>query len=107
MSEQDEVFVIPQENDGKPVRELTRELTETLDGIEGATKVVIPDSVTSIEDGAFEDCASLTSVEIPNSVTSIGKSAFEDCASLTSVEIPANAKLEKDAFPDKRRVVRK
>ena len=84
MSDQDEVFVIPQENDGKPVRELTRELTETLDGIEGATKVVIPDSVTSIEDGAFEDCASLT-----------------------SVEIPANAKLEKDAFPDKRRVVRK
>ena len=45
-------------------------------------------SVTSIGDGAFEGCSSLTSVTIGNSVTSIGYSAFEGCSSLTSVTIP-------------------
>ena len=50
--------------------------------------VVIPDSVTSIGDRAFEYCRSLTSITIPNSVTSIGGSAFSDCSSLTSITIP-------------------
>jgi hypothetical protein len=50
--------------------------------------VVIPDSVTSIGDYAFENCESLTNIEIPNSVTSIEKYAFWGCTSLTSIEIP-------------------
>ena len=36
-------------------------------------------SVTSIGDYAFWLCGSLTSFTIPNSVTSIGKGAFENC----------------------------
>ncbi len=48
----------------------------------------IPDSVTSIEDWAFENCTSLTSVTIPDSVTSIGEYAFSGCKSLTSITIP-------------------
>ena len=52
------------------------------------TSVEIPNSVTSIETGAFLRCTHLTSVTIPNSVTSIGWQAFEYCTSLTSVEIP-------------------
>ncbi len=52
------------------------------------TSYSIPDSVTSIEDGAFEWCTSLTSVTIPNSVTSIGVYAFWGCNSLTSIKIP-------------------
>jgi len=49
--------------------------------------LVIPNSVTSIEDWAFNGCSSLTSVTIPNSVTSIGKWAFDYCSGLTSVTI--------------------
>ena len=54
------------------------------------TNLVIPNSVTSIGDYAFEYCSGLTSVEIPSSVTSIGYSAFEGCTGLTSIEIPSN-----------------
>ena len=52
------------------------------------TSINIPNSVTSIEDSAFEDCTSLTSINIPNSVTSIGSSAFRRCTSLVSINIP-------------------
>ncbi len=52
------------------------------------TDLVIPDSVTSIGDGAFFGCSSLTSIKIPNSVTSIGSSAFSGCSSLRSIKIP-------------------
>ncbi len=58
------------------------------EGCSSLTSVTIPNSVTSIGDYAFSGCSSLTSVTIPNSVTSIGSGAFRDCSSLTSVEIP-------------------
>ena len=54
---------------------------------EGLTSITIPNSVTSIGDGAFYQSA-LSSIEIPNSVTSIGAYAFSECRSLTSIAIP-------------------
>lgn len=52
------------------------------------TSFEIPNSVTSIGDGAFSGCSGLNSIDIPNSVTSIGERAFSYCSGLTSIEIP-------------------
>ena len=52
---------------------------------------VIPDSVTSIGDGAFYGCGSLTNVTIPNGVTNLGDNAFSDCSTLASVYFLGNA----------------
>ena len=77
-------------------------LTEiTAEDLAGATKIIrsafsynpiisvtIPNSVTSIEDYAFDYCTSLTNITISYGVTSFGKYSFENCVSLTSVNIP-------------------
>ncbi|WP_461257889.1 leucine-rich repeat domain-containing protein [Treponema sp. R80B11-R83G3] len=54
----------------------------------GIRTSIIPDSVTSIGEGAFFYCSGLTNVTIPDSVTSIGYEAFCGCSGLTSVTIP-------------------
>ncbi len=59
-------------------------------GCSSLHSVTIPDSVTSIGRGAFSGCYSLYSVTIPDSVTSIGDSAFSGCYSLQSVTIPGS-----------------
>ena len=53
-----------------------------------ASSYTIPNSVTSIVNGAFWHCTSLANIEIPNSVTSIDRSAFSGCTGLTSITIP-------------------
>ena len=55
----------------------------------------IPDSITSIGDGAFRDCYSLNSITIPDSVTSIGDYTFFYCYSLTSITVSDNNKSYK------------
>ena len=62
--------------------------------------VTIPNSVTSICNGAFWYCPGLKSVTIPESVVSIGRDAFYDCGALTEVTIPNSVtNIEADAFP--------
>ena len=51
------------------------------------TAISLPNSVTTIENDAFDNCASLKCVTIPNSVTTIGDKAFRACISLDSVII--------------------
>ncbi len=64
--------------------------TNTL--IQGCNNSIIPDGVASIGDAAFA-YLSLTSITIPNSVTSIEQEAFENCISLTTVIIEENSQL--------------
>ena len=57
------------------------------EGKAGAT-YMIPTSVTSIGNYAFESCLSLTNVTLGTHLTSIGYAAFNHCYSLTSATIP-------------------
>ena len=57
-------------------------------------EVVIPEnfiydgitySVTSLGEGCFSECTSLTSITIPNSVTSLGYRCFYGCNNLSTI----------------------
>ena len=54
------------------------------------SEIVIPSSVTSIGDGAFSFCRSLSEIVIPSSVTRIGEAAFYGCYSLSEIVIPSS-----------------
>ena len=70
---------------GDKVKTIPTALCYKLDKL---TSVTIPNSVTSIGQGAFSGCTGLTSITIGNSVTSIGYAAFYNCTGLTSITIP-------------------
>ena len=68
-------------------------------GCQSLTSITIPGSVTSIGESAFSWCTSLTSLTIPGSVTSIGQSAFSSCTSLESITIPGSVtSIEPNTF---------
>ena len=81
----DEIFVIPDEIDGKKVTGIDNAAFSDCTKL---TSVTIPDGVTEIDWQAFYGCTSLETVIIPESVTSIDGRAFDDCTSLKSVTIP-------------------
>ena len=54
-------------------------------GCRGLTSVSLPEFVTEIDSYVFANCSGLTSVTIPNSVTKIGDEAFSGCSGLTLV----------------------
>ena len=54
------------------------------------TAVQLPDGLTQIADGLFYGCSQLVSVNIPSSVCSIGSYAFSQCSSLNNLTLPAS-----------------
>jgi len=62
------------------------------------TNVIIPDTVTRIEDYAFVKCTNLVSIVLPDSVEFIGKSAFADCTRLSRVEFPEAIGMYTDVY---------
>lgn len=51
-------------------------------------KIIIPDSVCNVGEGAFHSCTEIKEMVIPDSVTRIDDSAFRGCTSLRFVTIP-------------------
>ena len=60
------------------------------------TTFTIPNSVTTIEDGAFSGCTELTSVYIGTGLEHIGENIFNECNQLKTVEINSNALVSKN-----------
>ncbi len=62
--------------------------------------IVLPDSITTIEEYAFADCRALTDIHMPKSLNSIGDFAFQDCSKLPEMDLADTALTEigKNAF---------
>ena len=85
-------FGVKYSKDGRKLLKVPQKLKGTY-AIKEGTKIIC--------DRAFEDYKSLRSLVIPNSVTSIGEGAFIGCESLKSIVIPDGVvSIEKDAFRD-------
>ena len=50
--------------------------------------VLLPDTIKTIENYAFSDCASLVAVSLPKSLISIGNCSFVNCTALTNLSFP-------------------
>jgi len=80
---------VDEENDG------TYDYVEISGCDKSVTEIDIPSQieglpVTSIANGIFSWCTSLTDITIPDSITSIGKDAFNCCSKLTSINVMKN-----------------
>ena len=64
-------------------------------------RVIIPNNIKKIEDGAFSDCTALKNIIMGDGIESIGKMAFYGCTALEKIEFPANLSgisVDKNAF---------
>lgn len=91
--------VIPWAIGGVPVTTIGENAFYDMGGVVGfpVTSLIAPQTVTSIGNGAFYCCTSLTSVTIPQA-TSIGNEVFFGCDALTSVTIPQVTSIGNYAF---------
>lgn len=63
------------------------------------TKIILPNSIKTIDNWAFGDCESLTEIHLPTSLETIGEGAFQNCKSLEVISIPNNVtEIKKSAF---------
>ena len=61
--------------------------------------VILPSSITKIDQNAFKQCKNLAEITIPNAVISIGESAFSDCINLKQLAFSASlTRIESNAF---------
>ena len=100
-----ESIVVENDNSKYDSRGNCNAIIETEDNtlITGCKNSIIPNSVTSIGNYAFEYCFGLTSITIPNSVTSIGEYAFYCCDNLNNVivDIKEPLAIEENTFTNR------
>ena len=52
--------------------------------------IQLPPTVTSIEEGAFNNSLSLQSIQLPDAITEIGDNAFTLCQNLATIQFPSS-----------------
>ena len=79
-------LVIPSEFEGIPVKSIV--------ALQGSsfTKLVIPEGVTDISEGAFSDNYTMKEVVLPESLETIGSLAFSCCTELEEIVLPSGLK---------------
>ncbi len=75
------------EIDGVPVTTIAK--NTFINNRSALTKINIPDSVTTLEDGSISQCYYIRDIVIPDSVTYIGENAFYHCRAMRSITIGA------------------
>ena len=79
---------IPAQWTGLPVTSIH---SYAFDNCSGVTKIILPDSIKTIENYAFFSCGMLE-ISIPASVSTIGASAFYGCKALKKLTFPEGLK---------------
>ncbi len=81
----DSVIVIPDYYNGLPVVGINANVFASKRGEANTTitKIVVPETVTTIANYAFENCGALTTAVLPSSLTSIKKAVFSKCTNVT------------------------
>lgn len=79
---------IPAQWNGLPVTSIHSYAFENCSGV---TKIILPDSIKTIENYAFFSCGMLE-ISIPASVSTIGASAFYGCKALKKLPLPEGLK---------------
>lgn len=80
----DDVIIIPSHYHDKPIKNIANYAFKECK----CTKVIIPDTVVSIEMHAFSSCNNLIEICLSNNLISIGEEAFSGCVSLQMLIIP-------------------
>ena len=92
--------VVPEKLAGKTVVKISALAFYTKSEI---SDLVLPESLTVIENCAFAGCCNLRSVALPSAVTELGIGAFYNCTSLTTLRFAlssALATIPQSAFAD-------
>lgn len=79
---------VPAQWNGLPVTSIH---SYAFDNCSGVTKIILPDSIKTIENFAFFSCGMLE-ISIPASVSTIGASAFYGCKALKKLALPEGLK---------------
>lgn len=79
---------IPAQWNGLPVTSIR---SYAFDNCSGVTKIILPDSIKTIESSAFFSCGMLE-ISIPASVSTIGAGAFYGCKALKKLPLPEGLK---------------
>ena len=82
-------IIVPEEWKNLPVTAIDKGVFENCTNLEN---IILPQSITGINDYAFRGCTNLKSISFGNNsqLTHIGELVFNGCTSLESIEIPAS-----------------